>query len=220
MNLYLNTSGKLCEVALLKSESVIDHMVHSEAMKHSTVLHDMIANLLKNNDVNFSDLKSVAVLNGPGSYTGLRVGLAAAKGICYATQLPLILFNQLSLCNTLYLKNQKTDAAVASIVPARAGEYFFEMRQNDKILYEASVYEQEKIINILTTEIPNHILLCPDIERIEEIPLKAEKIELRLKNISKEIDNRLKINQLESLFFSEPFYLKKVHINTPKKRFS
>jgi tRNA threonylcarbamoyladenosine biosynthesis protein TsaB len=68
-----------------------------EQKEHSSWLHPAISHLLKEQGVKVSDLNAIAVTEGPGSYTGLRVGLAAAKGICYALKIPLITENTLKV---------------------------------------------------------------------------------------------------------------------------
>jgi tRNA threonylcarbamoyladenosine biosynthesis protein TsaB len=57
---------------------------------HGSILTVLIEDILKENQVKFTDLAAVAFSNGPGSYTGLRIGLSVAKGICYGMQIPLI----------------------------------------------------------------------------------------------------------------------------------
>lgn len=219
MNLYINTSGKLCEIALLNNETVVDHMVHEQVMQHSTVLHDMITDILRKSNTTFSEIKCVCVLNGPGSYTGLRVGLAAAKSICYSLEIPLILFNQLELCCEYYIHSTDTTLAVASIMPARAGEFFFCLKKSSEYPIEASVYETEIIKEILEKDYSSHVLLSPINESKEEVPFLHKNLDLPLKFISEQLYKRLKSNDLNNIYSAEPFYLKKVHVNAPKKRF-
>ena len=57
---------------------------------HSTKLHSFIEEVLKNSNITVNKLSAIAVSSGPGSYTGLRIGVSAAKGLCYALQIPLI----------------------------------------------------------------------------------------------------------------------------------
>jgi tRNA threonylcarbamoyladenosine biosynthesis protein TsaB len=69
-------------------------------------LHVFIEEILKEAKVNFNDLSAIAVSKGPGSYTGLRIGVSAAKGLCYALEIPLIAIDTLTiLANQIKIEN-------------------------------------------------------------------------------------------------------------------
>lgn len=220
MILYINTSGKYCELVLLNELEIIDFIINKEELSHSAHLHDLIKSILEKNCLGFENLKAIAVLNGPGSYTGLRIGLSAAKGFCFALEIPLILLNQMTLFCNYYIAQNKKQPAIAAIKHARAGEYFLEVQFNDDGIQNISpcVQTQEYIDNLIQ-EHANIKFIGPK-EGIPEIEgLKIEPLELPYTHIAKEIDLRLKMKETDDLFGSEPFYLKKVHVNTPKKRF-
>ena len=89
--LLLETSTKNCSVALAQDGKIIDAIDWApEKYSHSEKLHPCIDELLKRNRWQPADLNVVAVGKGPGSYTGLRIGVSAAKGLCYALNIPLI----------------------------------------------------------------------------------------------------------------------------------
>ena len=71
--------------------------LYSEQFSHSERLHEFIQEVLKEAQMEMSSLDAVAVSKGPGSYTGLRIGVAAAKGICFAMDLPMIAVNSLQI---------------------------------------------------------------------------------------------------------------------------
>lgn len=95
MILAIETATQVCSVALFKNETLIGLLESSEHNAHSRILHVLIDQLFKDNNIDISKLKAVAVSKGPGSYTGLRIGVSAAKGICYARNIPLIAINTL-----------------------------------------------------------------------------------------------------------------------------
>ena len=84
-----------------------------------------MAKALEQSDLQFSDLQAVAVSKGPGSYTGLRVGVSAAKGYCYALQIPLIAINTLqSLANGFWQNNPNYSGLVCPMIDARRMEVY------------------------------------------------------------------------------------------------
>jgi tRNA threonylcarbamoyladenosine biosynthesis protein TsaB len=90
MILCLETATHVCSVALCGKSGVIAFMENDEGRSHALLLTVFIDKILKEHSLKTSDLDAVAVSKGPGSYTGLRIGVSAAKGIAYASSIPLI----------------------------------------------------------------------------------------------------------------------------------
>ncbi|MBU0559089.1 MAG: tRNA (adenosine(37)-N6)-threonylcarbamoyltransferase complex dimerization subunit type 1 TsaB [Bacteroidetes bacterium] len=88
--LAIETSGELCSVAVLIDINTFSEMNVQKKHIHSEKIFSIIDSVLKESDLAVSDLKSIAVSMGPGSFTGLRIGLTAAKGIALGQGLPLI----------------------------------------------------------------------------------------------------------------------------------
>jgi len=88
--LAIETSGELCSVALLFTPKKYDERNILMKHIHSEKLVPMIDEILKSNSITAKDLDMIAVSNGPGSFTGLRIGMTAAKGIAFATNLPIV----------------------------------------------------------------------------------------------------------------------------------
>jgi tRNA threonylcarbamoyladenosine biosynthesis protein TsaB len=98
MILNIETSTKNCSVALAHNGEVLAFKeMADQGYSHAEKLHVYIADTLQIADSNFSDLTAVAVSKGPGSYTGLRIGVSAAKGLCYALDIPLISVDTLAV---------------------------------------------------------------------------------------------------------------------------
>ena len=95
--LNIETSTNVCSVALSEDCKLIDYKESREDKSHSTVLTVFIDEMLKQNNITASELDAVAVSKGPGSYTGLRIGVSVAKGICYAVDKPAIGVSTLQL---------------------------------------------------------------------------------------------------------------------------
>jgi tRNA threonylcarbamoyladenosine biosynthesis protein TsaB len=88
--LHIDTSGETAGIAISESGKLIAFKNNSQQKDHAAWLHPAVELLMKENDRNLSALDAVSVTAGPGSYTGLRVGMATAKGLCFALNIPLI----------------------------------------------------------------------------------------------------------------------------------
>ena len=119
MLLSLETSSPLCSVALhrLADGHLLGHSELRVDKSHSTHLTVLIEQLLANTGHAMPDLTAVAVSDGPGSYTGLRIGAAAAKGLCFALDIPLLAISSL----------QALAAQVTAVTAAPAGFLFVPM---------------------------------------------------------------------------------------------
>jgi len=96
--IQLETTTKQCSVALsYRGNCIAKKELLSEHFSHDQKLHTFIQQVLQEAKIGFSELDAVAISKGPGSYTGLRIGVAAAKGLCFALDLPLIGINTLEL---------------------------------------------------------------------------------------------------------------------------
>jgi len=91
MYLCLETATRNCSVALIKDNALVDLLEREETeFVHAEALHQMMKDLLDRNNLKPSDLNGIAVGIGPGSYTGLRIGVTAAKGLAYALNIGLV----------------------------------------------------------------------------------------------------------------------------------
>ncbi|WP_298155815.1 tRNA (adenosine(37)-N6)-threonylcarbamoyltransferase complex dimerization subunit type 1 TsaB [Flavobacterium sp.] len=124
--LNIETATKNCSVALAQDGVVISYKEIADlGYSHAEKLHVFIDDVLKENDVRYNDLSAIAVSQGPGSYTGLRIGVSAAKGLCYALNIPLIAVDTLE---TLSLQAKSLalsgNAVVIPMVDARRMEVY------------------------------------------------------------------------------------------------
>ena len=132
MSLILNieTATGVCSVALTRNGKLIGLLESSTKNSHSSVLTIFIQDVAKNAGVDLSDLDAVSVSEGPGSYTGLRIGVAAAKGLCYALEKPLMAVNTLAamavgMPNALSLSTKRDDHYLyCPMIDARRMEVF------------------------------------------------------------------------------------------------
>jgi tRNA threonylcarbamoyladenosine biosynthesis protein TsaB len=137
MSLILNidTAVETASISLAENGIVLQAEENSIQKDHAAWLHPAIQNLMKAASKDFDQLNAVAVDHGPGSYTGLRVGLAAAKGFCYSLNIPMIAVNSLeilasSALNTLNDQNnivsfgEIKSLLIAPMIDARRLEVF------------------------------------------------------------------------------------------------
>jgi len=95
--LAIETATKNCSVALAKDGvTILCKEIAEEGYSHAERLHVFIEQLLAELELSYKDLSAIAVSQGPGSYTGLRIGVSAAKGLCYALDIPLIAIDTLA----------------------------------------------------------------------------------------------------------------------------
>lgn len=95
--LNIETSTTVCSVALSSEGQIVDHHENYEGLNHATLLSQFIDDMLATSRRRDLTLDSIAVSIGPGSYTGLRIGLSQAKGLAFGLDLPLIGINTLQL---------------------------------------------------------------------------------------------------------------------------
>ena len=88
--LNIDTATEDATISISQNENVINFLSSNSQKDHASFLQPAIRQLLKLSDLSIAQLNAVSVTIGPGSYTGLRVGLASAKGLCYALDIPLI----------------------------------------------------------------------------------------------------------------------------------
>lgn len=124
--LSLDTSTQNCSVALHENGQLITQELVDEEGSHSRSLTLLIEKVMKTAGRTLAELSAVAVSNGPGSYTGLRIGLATAKGICFALDKPLICLPTLRV--------------LASAVDAPAGSLLLPMLDARRMEVYAAVY--------------------------------------------------------------------------------
>ena len=122
--LHIETATKICSIALSNNGKLVSFKETDESgYVHAEVITLFIEEVLSNGGIKANDLNAVSVTAGPGSYTGLRIGVSTAKGLCYALSIPLIAIDALeNLAHLAALKHPKT--TIASMIDARRLEVF------------------------------------------------------------------------------------------------
>jgi len=212
--LNIETSTAICSVCLSKDGKLLDYREDRQGTSHAKLLTVFIDQLLKTNQLSPQNLDSIAVSSGPGSYTGLRIGISVAKGLCYALDKPLIAVPTLvALAAGIEQHANDVAAFYMPCIDARRMDVYTALYQRGKEVTPASAVTvteqlQEAIIkygNIYiggnATEKCRRVLTHPLIRYAEGV----------------DCDSRMMIpfaeasyndNQFEDTAYFEPFYLK------------
>jgi tRNA threonylcarbamoyladenosine biosynthesis protein TsaB len=218
--LNIETATKNCSVALAKDgKTIVYKEIAEEGYSHAERLHVFIEEIIKEAGITLNDLSAIAVSQGPGSYTGLRIGVSAAKGLCYALDVPLIavdtlqaLASQVTISSGLIIpmidaRRMEVYSAVFAPNYERKREVLAEIiTENSFEDLEETLYFvgdcAEKCKSVLTKE--NYIFL-------DEIVYPSAK---EMSAISFE---KFKKSDTVDVAYFEPYYLKDFMITTPKK---
>ena len=215
--LSLETATTNCSVSLSRNaETLILEEDNNLQYSHAESLHGFIDAVLKEGQIEKSELDAIAISKGPGSYTGLRIGVSAAKGLCYALDIPLISIS------TLEALSRQVKAQTEYIVPmldARRMEVYsaiFDAEYNLLREIEAQLLDETSFQNILESgrvyfigsgvEKSKTLLTHPNAFFIEnKLPSAKEMGALAFIKHKK--------SDFEDVAYFEPFYLKDFMIN-------
>ena len=167
--LGIDTSSMATSVAVIEDNKLICEYTINTKKTHSQKLMPMIENMLSISDINISEIDMIAVCEGPGSFTGLRIGIATAKAIAHVNKLPIVGINSVEL---LAGNMNLCDKKICSILDAQRtqvymGQYKFE---NDKLveLKNVDVVEIDELIESLSNSNEDWILVGEAVYKYED----------------------------------------------------
>ena len=184
--------------------------ISEQGYSHAEKLHVFIEEILLNAGINSKDLNAIAISSGPGSYTGLRIGVSAAKGLCYALDIPLISVDTLT---SLTSQAKVTDGIVIPMIDARRMEVYSAIfNANNEIIrkVEAEILTESSFDNFAETiyfvgdsnEKAKAVLNKPNFVFLDEIVYPSAK------DMSVISYKKFTQNSFEDLAYYEPYYLK------------
>ena len=211
------TSSKNCSVCLSsKGNLVTSFDLEDEAYRHSELLTSSIQNILSENNLDVSGLSAVSVGIGPGSFTGLRIGLSVAKGLCYPHNINLIGISSLKIIANSVINENKN---IISMIKDKGEHYYISKYSNDlKEVVEPKIklIDRDYIFNILDD---NSVIVVNTDESNKFISdLVNEEIQVFKRTISS-IDmislshKSLEEKKFEDIAYIEPMYVKKPYVN-------
>ena len=221
--LQIETATDRCSVSIAKNGITLASKNDEGERNHARVLVPIISELLQSSEIKGEELDAIAVSKGPGSYTGLRIGVSAAKGLCYAWEKPLIAVNTLeSMAAWFASKNQVAVDCFCPMIDARRLEVYTALfsHQLDTIqetqaliLNETSFseYLNQKAIAFFgdgSMKFQKLFKQTPNTLFINDFKASSEGMNALALNLFQE-------NRFESVAYFEPFYLKDFY--TPKK---
>nr|WP_294874150.1 tRNA (adenosine(37)-N6)-threonylcarbamoyltransferase complex dimerization subunit type 1 TsaB [uncultured Pedobacter sp.] len=223
--LQIETATQVCSAAIAHDGKTIALKELMANNIHAGSLTLFIKEAMDSTGLQFEDLDAVAVSMGPGSYTGLRIGVSTAKGLCFALDKPLIAIPTLQMmAQGFMLQNPDYDGLICAMIDARRMEVFTSIYDNDlktvspvsaKIIDEHSFVED--LNNNVITFIGNGAAKCADVLKQEN----ARFSELNFNSasyMSKLAHEAYVSSRFEDVAYFEPFYLKDFILTTPRKR--
>ncbi len=211
--LCIETSTTNCSVALTKNGKVISiEEDYDVKYSHAERLHNFIDKVVKKPGLSLKDLSAIAVSKGPGSYTGLRIGVSSAKGLCYALEIPLL---SISTLESLALQVKSEDGCyIVPMLDARRMEVYAavfsdahkKIRETKaEILTEASFseYLQNRKVYFIGNGVEKFSTICKDNNAVfiqNKLPSSKEMASLSyIKFLQKDFEN---------VSYFDPYYLK------------
>jgi tRNA threonylcarbamoyladenosine biosynthesis protein TsaB len=232
--LGIETATKMCSVAITKDGVLLSIREQSGDYSHSEKLNQFIAEVCEEAKVKLEELDAVAVSKGPGSYTGLRIGVSAAKGLCYGLDKPLIAVDTLKamvvgVTGSLPIGEGWGGALLCPMIDARRMEVYtviFDEELNEVEPVSAKIIDEHSFQELLQN---NNIIFFGDGAEKCKQTLGANKNAVFIDGVepSAQYINQLALEKLnnnpdsyrgEDVAYFEPYYLKDFLATTPRKK--
>lgn len=222
--LLIESSGDVCSAAVSEDGKIIASKSILEPNSHSTYLAGYIDDVLKKSCLRINDLDAVVIGGGPGSYTGLRIGCSLAKGICFASDLPLISCSNLKALSAAgFDKNQDINTLICLIDARRMDAYLgvFDRREGDVITEQFVTLDEQLGVDYFGEDIGAvgngakkwlQEFEVPDIKNLEIPTIYAG-------YLLQEAMEKWEAKDFENIVSFEPNYIKSVFVTKPKPKF-
>ena len=223
--LNIDTSTDVCSVALTCDGEILEHREDYEGQNHAKVLSAFIKDMLDYATPRGIKLDAVAVCTGPGSYTGLRIGLSEAKGLCFGYDIPLIGLSTLELLTVTVMFKEFWDEDVLFVpmIDARRKEVFTgvydlalnKVMQPQPLILDENSFSEFKDRKLVFfgngSDKAKDILNIPNAKFIQKI--KPEAV-----NMMALSERSFRNNNFIDIAYSTPDYLKEFQSTTPKNK--
>lgn len=221
--LNIETGTEVCSVALAKNGELLSLVENNEGMEHGRLLSPFIEKILMEQNITTNDLDAVAVSEGPGSYTGLRIGVATAKGICYGADKPLIAINSLQSLTMLAVEHKLDVDLLCPMIDARRMEVYtalFDINGNFTSEVIAEIIDENSYSDLLKDK--KIAFFGNGAEKCRTFIKSPNALFVDIKHSAKGMialsNDKFKRNDFVDTAYFEPFYLKDFVVTTSKKR--
>ncbi|WP_439129925.1 tRNA (adenosine(37)-N6)-threonylcarbamoyltransferase complex dimerization subunit type 1 TsaB [Polaribacter sp.] len=220
--LNIETATKNCSVSLAENGIIISiKELNNGNYSHAEVLHPFINDILKETNINSTKLDAIAVSKGPGSYTGLRIGVSASKGLCFALNKPLISIDTLtSLSHAISIES----GYIVPLLDARRMEVYAAVfdQQNQKVRdIKAEIISDTSFLEYLNDNkvyfLGDGAAKCKPIITHKNAVFIEDKFP-SAKQMAQLSYTKYKKNDIEDVAYFEPFYLKDFVVIPEKKK--
>ena len=220
--LHLETSAEFCSVCLSEGMTILASREGTERFTHAAHITLFIEACMKEAKRTLEELSAVSVSMGPGSYTGLRIGLSAAKGICYALDKPLIAVETLEAVANAAYNLKKKEGLYIPMIDARRMEVYtavFDATQKKISDTEALILTEDSFVDQLNNN--KVVIFCGNgVEKSKKV-INASNADFQpfistAKHLIDPALRKWKAKEFANLAYSSPFYFKNPNITTPK----
>jgi tRNA threonylcarbamoyladenosine biosynthesis protein TsaB len=220
--LSIETASHVCSVALHRDGVLLGHSELNIENAHSAKLLRLIEGLFSELSINISQIQAVAVSAGPGSYTGLRIGVSTAKGLCFAQDVPLIGIDTLEAMASPVMKFADPASCIVPMMDARRKEVYTAIFSSDGNVLKPShalVVETNPFLDLLES---GKIYFVGDgVEKLKAVLDHANSVFLEGQNSAIGVGvlayKRYLDRKFEDLAYFEPNYLKEFRVIASKK---
>jgi len=220
--LGIETATQVCSVSLARAGEVLNEQYTEEANAHSAKLALLIRQLFEETGIPMKELQAVAVSKGPGSYTGLRIGVSTAKGLCYGLGIPLISVSSLRSLAAAALSLRPGMDLYCPMLDARRMEVYTALYQpdlNPAMDIRAVVVDRDTFAGPLESQrilfFGNGAGKCMDVinhpNALFDLNIRAS-----ANNLAQVAYERYRKGQMEDLAYFEPYYLKDFIAGKPR----
>lgn len=211
--LLIETATERCSCALANEQGIVSYAESNEPNSHSANLSLLIDGLFNQTQYSYSNLSAIAVSIGPGSYTGLRIGVSTAKGLAYALDIPVIALKTCEIfAAPVFEKNH--NACCVAMIDARRMEVYASIFHNKKEIKPCSAdILEEGIYEEYLSDKENVIFVGNCLEKAKKVfELKNYffdlSVELSAKNMQGLAFEKYNKKEFVDVAYFEPFYLK------------
>lgn len=222
--LHIESTSTVCSVAISKDAQLLSLKELNNGYTHAENLHVFIEQALVETKLKPCDLNAISVSSGPGSYTGLRIGFSAAKGLAFALQIPLITIDTLKALSVSALLHIKEEAVIIPLMDARRMEVYcaaYDNQLNEILSVQALVLNEESI-KVFNLNKPLYFFgdgMPKAKELLQQLPQThfIENINASAAFMIQLVFEKYMKKEFVDVAYSEPNYLKEFFFQTTKK---